>query len=222
MPTLVIFDCDGVLVDSEILANEIFCSHINQLGLDYSLEQTMHKFVGRSLASGFAILEAELGHPLPGDFKHRLDVATFAAFADRLQPVLGIVDALDQIQPLFQTCIASSGGFDKMAVTLKLTKLEERFLGRIFSATQVKQGKPAPDLFLFAAQSLGFSPKQCVVIEDSCAGVEAAVAAGMQVLGYAALTSAEQLRAAGATTFQSMEQLPTLLSKLRFESPFAE
>lgn len=158
MPTLVIFDCDGVLVDSELLANEIFCSHINQLGLDYSLEQTMQKFVGRSLASGFAILEAELGHPLPADFKHRLDAETFAAFADRLQPVPGINAALDQIQPVFQTCIASSGGFDKMAITLKLTKLEERFVGRIFSATQVKQGKPAPDLFCLLRKVLVFCP----------------------------------------------------------------
>jgi beta-phosphoglucomutase-like phosphatase (HAD superfamily) len=224
---LVVFDCDGVLVDSEVLANQVFCSAINNLGLNYTFEETVAQFMGRSLKSGFAQLEQELGRPLPENFAHELDQQTYAAFEQYLAPVRGIVEALELVQKHYQTCIASSGGFEKMDRTLRKTNLLNKFENiaanqylnsqtarRIFSATQVAHGKPAPDLFLFAAQRMGVKPENCVVIEDSPFGVQAAQSAGMKVLGYCAMTPEKRLSQMGAITFNSMHNLPMLIQKL--------
>ncbi len=170
--------------------------------------------MGRSLKSCLAQVEQELGSALPDGFAAQLDRDTFAAFEQSLEPVAGIHAALDQLQPAYKTCIASSGGYNKMAITLKKCALEQRFSNHIFSAVEVKNGKPAPDLFLFAAKKMGVAPDHCVVIEDSRYGVQAAKAAGMHALGYCAMTPAEQLQAAGATTFTSMSVLPELVRAL--------
>jgi HAD superfamily hydrolase (TIGR01509 family) len=211
---LVIFDCDGVLVDSETVANQQFAKALRTLGLPYTFEKTVASFMGRSLKSCFAQIEQELGKPIPEGFAAQLDQDTFAAFEQTLQPIDGIHDALSIIQSRYKTCVASSGDYKKMAVTLKKCALEDLFLGRIFSAVEVKNGKPAPDLFLYAAKQMGFAPEQCVVIEDSCFGVLAAKAAGMQVFGYCAMTPEAQLQQAGAVTFKSMQQLPELIAQL--------
>jgi HAD superfamily hydrolase (TIGR01509 family) len=212
MIDLVIFDCDGVLVDSERIAVKVDVEMMAQLGWHLTEEEAVETFVGVSDASFRKIIEAKIGRKLPDDWEAKTQPLYRARLAAELQPVDGIVEALDRIT--FPTCVASSGTHDKMRFTLGHTGLYERFAGRIFSATQVAHGKPAPDLFLFAAEQLGASPAQCVVVEDSAFGVAAARAAGMHVLAYAGgVTSAKKLDGPGTTIFHDMRDLPDLLSR---------
>ena len=212
---LVIFDCDGVLVDSEPLSNTVFARALNREGLDWSVEETMRRLVGRSMKSCVEIVEGLLARQLPEDFVHKMQAETLQAFRDApLQPVPGINEAIDAIEAQgIQTCIASSGGFDKMEVSLGVTGLWSRFEGRIFSASQVKRGKPFPDLFLHAAIAMNEQPFDCVVVEDSVPGVQAAKSAGMRVLGYVGALHADRdaMGAAGAFLFNDMKQLPELV-----------
>ena len=212
---LVIFDCDGVLVDSEPLSNTVFARALNREGLDWSVEETMRRLVGRSMKSCVEIVEGLLARQLPEDFVHKMQAETLQAFRDApLQPVPGINEAIDAIEAEgIKTCIASSGGFEKMEVSLGVTGLWARFEGRIFSASHVKRGKPFPDLFLHAAIAMNEQPFDCVVVEDSVPGVQAACAAGMRVLGYtgAPHTDRDAMGAAGAFLFNDMKQLPDLV-----------
>jgi len=212
---LVIFDCDGVLVDSEPLSNTVFARALKREGLDWSVEETMRRLMGRSMKSCVEIVEGLLARQLPEDFVHRMQADTLQAFRDvPLQAVPGINEAIDAIEAQdIKTCIASSGGFDKMEVSLGVTGLWSRFEGRIFSSSQVKRGKPFPDLFLHAAISMNEQPFDCVVVEDSVPGVQAAKAAGMRVLGYtgAPHTDRDAMGAAGAFLFNDMKQLPDLV-----------
>jgi HAD superfamily hydrolase (TIGR01509 family) len=205
---LVIFDCDGVLVDSEPISNRILAARLTAIGLPTSTEDSVRDFMGRSWASCEAIAEQRLGGPLPEGFADAYHAEVFEAFARELEPVAGVVEALERVDA--PTCVASSGSHERIRRGLAATGLLERFDGRIFSATDVAHGKPAPDLFLHAAACMGADPAGCAVIEDSPAGVEAARAAGMAVFGYAGLTPAERL--AGAHTFAAMTELPELLS----------
>jgi len=213
----VIFDCDGVLVDTELLANRAFAAALNRAGLPWSVEQTMRRLVGRSMKSCVTIVESELGHPLPADFLSRLQEETFAAFrAAPVQPVPGIVSLLQWLEAeKIPYCVASSGEIEKMRLTLGLTGLLQRFEGRMFSAAMVARGKPFPDLFLHAARGIGADPADCTVIEDAVPGVEAAVAAGMRALAYAGADHADDagLRAAGGEVFAAMDEVPVLLQK---------
>jgi HAD superfamily hydrolase (TIGR01509 family) len=212
---LVIFDCDGVLVDSEPLSNTVFARALNREGLDWSVEETMRRLIGRSMKSCIEIVEGLLSRQLPEDFVHKMQAETLQAFRDApLQPVPGINEAIDAIEAQgIKTCIASSGGFDKMEVSLGVTGLWSRFEGRIFSASQVARGKPYPDLFLHAAIAMNEQPFDCVVVEDSVPGVQAAQAAGMRVLGYTGAPHADRdaMGAAGAFLFNEMKQLPELV-----------
>ena len=212
---LVIFDCDGVLVDSEPLSNTVFARALKREGLDWSVEETMRRLIGRSLKSCVEIIEGQLSRRLPEDFVHQLQDDTLQAFRDApLQAVPGISEAIDAIEAQgIKTCIASSGGFDKMEVSLGVTGLWSRFEGRIFSSSQVKRGKPYPDLFLHAAIAMNEQPFDCVVVEDSVPGVQAAKAAGMLVVGYtgAPHTDRDAMGAAGAFLFNDMKQLPDLV-----------
>ena len=211
---LVIFDCDGVLVDSEPLANTCFARALQREGLDWNVEDTMRRLMGRSMKSCVEIVEGELGRALPADFVDRLQADTMQAFRDApLRTVPGVVEAIDAIEAAgIATCVASSGGLDKMRVTLGITGLWSRFEGRIFSSTQVPRGKPFPDLFLHAAIEMNEQPFDSVVVEDSLPGIQAARAAGMRALAYvgAPYSDAEALRAAGGRTFESMSSLPML------------
>jgi HAD superfamily hydrolase (TIGR01509 family) len=207
---LVIFDCDGVLVDSEPISNRVFTSALHELGFDWSYLEVCRRFIGRSMASCMLEIEQESGRPVPEGFLEKLQARTFAAFREeKLQAVTGIPQLLDRLEIPF--CVASSGDPEKMRTTLGLTGLLPRFADRLFSAVQVEHGKPAPDLFLLAARSCGAAPERCVVIEDSVAGVQAGVAAGMNVLGYIAGPSGADLAAYGATVFESMDDVPGLL-----------
>lgn len=207
---LVIFDCDGVLVDSERLSVEIDRRVLADLGWDLTQEEIVHRFVGRSAAHFRAEIEEHRGRPLPDDWEEPYQRWYVEAFERELAPVPGILEALDGI--VVPTCVASSGSHEKIRRTLGLTGILPRFQGRIFSADDVSAGKPAPDLFLHAASALGVDPARCVVIEDSRFGVEAARAAGMRSFGYAGgLTPAEWLTGDGTTVFDDMAELPALL-----------
>jgi HAD superfamily hydrolase (TIGR01509 family) len=205
---LVIFDCDGVLVDSEPISNRILAEHLTAIGLPTTTEESIRDYMGRSWAACAALIEERLGRPLPDGFADAYHGELYAALRRELRPVAGIEAALDAIDA--PTCVASSGAHEKIRTSLGATGLLERFEGRIFSATDVEHGKPAPDLFLHAAAALGHEPADCVVVEDAPAGVAAGRAAGMIVLGYAALTPPAGLD--GATVFGSMAELPALIS----------
>jgi len=212
----VIFDCDGVLVDTELLANRCFAAALNRIGLHWSVEETMRRLVGRSMKSCVAIIESEIGRKLPVDFLDRLQADTFESFRTAsVQSVAGIVGVLDWLEDeKIDYCVASSGEIEKMRLTLGLTSLLPRFEGRMFSASMVARGKPFPDLFLRAAQGIGAEPQTCTVIEDAVPGVEAGIAAGMRVLAYAGAAHADRagLAEAGGTVFDAMDDLPRLLS----------
>jgi len=206
---LVIFDCDGVLVDSEGVANRIFAEELSRIGLVLDEETVCRRFVGLSMARCVKLVEEQLGRPVPQGFVARLQRRTFDAFREGLRPIPGVEDALRRIE--IPVCVASSGEQEKMRLTLGLTGLLGRFEGRMFSATEVARGKPAPDLFLHAARSLAARPDRCVVIEDSAPGVVAARAAGMAALGYAGRGNRDELAEAGARVFDSMQELPGLV-----------
>ncbi|MBL8779224.1 MAG: HAD-IA family hydrolase [Acidimicrobiales bacterium] len=211
-PDLVIFDCDGVLVDSERLSVRVEARLITELGWPVSEDDVLERFVGRSDAHMKAEIEAALGRPVP-EWDERYRSHLHEAFHAELTSVDGVAAALDQLDAAgVATCVASSGTHDKMAVTLGLTGLHDRFAGRIFSATEVANGKPAPDLFLHAASAMGHDPGRCAVVEDSRYGVEAARAADMAAFGYAGgLTPAEWLAGPGRIVFDDMVDLPALL-----------
>lgn len=207
---LVIFDCDGVLVDSEILAVEVDQRILADFGWHLTAEEIVERFVGKSSATFASQLEEHLGCSLPKDWDEEYTSWLYELFESNLRPVDGIEAALDAIT--LKTCVASSGTHEKIRKTLGLTDLFPRFEGRIFSSTEVEHGKPAPDIFLHAASQMGARPERCVVIEDSKHGARAARAAGMQAFGYAGgLTPPEWLIAEGATVFSSMHLLPQLL-----------
>ena len=206
---LVIFDCDGVLVDSELLSNRVLAQMLAEIGLPMSLEETIATFMGHTLPACIALIEECTGRPIPPNFVADFRDRTFEAFRRDLRPVPGIESVLDAMEQRF--CVASSGPPEKIHLTLSVTGLLPRFAGRIFSAVEVARGKPHPDLFLHAAHEMRATPAACVVVEDSVRGVQAAVAAGMQVLGYADLTDAAVLSANGARVFHSMDEVPALL-----------
>jgi HAD superfamily hydrolase (TIGR01509 family) len=179
---------------------------LTEIGMPITRDEAIEAFMGRSWKNVLAWADERGG--VPEGFRRRYLDAMFAAFETELQPVPGIVEALDAIA--LPNCVASSASLEKMRFTLGHTGLWERFEGRIFSATEVEHGKPAPDLFLHAAASMGWQPADCAVVEDSPAGVEAGVRAGMTVFGYAGRTPAERLDAA-TRVFTDMAELPGLL-----------
>jgi HAD superfamily hydrolase (TIGR01509 family) len=208
---LVIFDCDGVLVDSELITNRIFVRMLNEVGLPLSLEDMFEQFVGRSMPQCLALVTGLLGRPLPNNFEEDFRRRSAAALKSELKAVAGIENVLAALNVPF--CVASSGTHEKMQTTLGVTGLLPRFAGKIYSVTEVARSKPHPDVFLHAASRQGVAPEACAVIEDTPTGVRAGVAAGMTVFGYCALTPRASLITAGAHhTFEYMRDLPRLLS----------
>jgi beta-phosphoglucomutase-like phosphatase (HAD superfamily) len=195
-PALVIFDNDGVLVDSERLANGILADLLTEAGLPYTLDEAVRDYMGGSMVSMRRQAEAKLGAPLPADLEDR--------YHQRL-------DGLDADGTTY--CLASSGTHRRIRTALTTVGFWDRFEGRTFSSEDVEHGKPAPDLFLRAANSMGVKPDDCVVVEDSPLGVAAANAAGMRVLGFAAMTDPAKLSTATAI-FTTMDALPELLYKV--------
>ncbi|MBV1879082.1 MAG: HAD family hydrolase [Pseudomonadales bacterium] len=205
---LVIFDCDGVLVDSERIANEVFAKVLNEVcGLSLSLEDMFQHFVGHSSSQCMKIVEQMLGEKPPSDLELTYQNKITTALKKSLMPVNGIASVLSEISIPY--CVASSGSYEKMQVTLGKTGLLQFFAGNIYSTSDVAFGKPYPDIYLHAAQNMGFSdPSKCLVIEDSPLGVEGGVAAGMTVFGYSELMDENRLRNSGAHhTFDNMALL---------------
>jgi HAD superfamily hydrolase (TIGR01509 family) len=212
-PALVIFDNDGVLVDSERLANGILAELLTEAGLPYTLDEAVRDYMGGSMVSMRQKAEAMLGSALPADLEDRYHQQLFEGFA-HLQPVPGVEEVLDRLDADGTAyCLASSGTHRRIRTALTTVGFWDRFEGRTFSSEDVEHGKPAPDLFLHAASTMGVKPDDCVVVEDSPLGVEAANAAGMRVLGFAAMTDPAKLSTATAI-FTTMDELPELLDQV--------
>jgi len=213
--TLVVFDCDGVLVDSERLAVAIDVKAIGELGWPITEAEVIDRHLGKSNADVLADIEAHLGRPVPEHWGEAWDAEYRRVFDDELQAVPGIAEAIKVVAAEgFQMCVASSGSHAKMRRTLGKTGLWDFFDGRIFSANEVERGKPEPDLFLYAARQVGVPPDHCVVVEDSRYGVAGAKAAGMKAIGYAGgITPAAQLRHADVV-ITTMADLSGALSDL--------
>lgn len=205
---LVIFDCDGVLVDSERIANEVFATVLNEeCGFSLSLDDMFQTFVGHSSNQCMNIIEEMLGKAPPPHLEQRYKEEINQALSTSVTAVAGIEKALKEISIPF--CVASSGSYEKMQTTLGKTNLLQHFQGKLNSTSDVNRGKPHPDIYLFAAGKMGvFDSSKCLVIEDSPLGVEGGVSAGMTVFGYTELMNESRLIEAGAHhTFKEMSNL---------------
>lgn len=212
---LVIFDCDGILVDSEWLSIALDVEFLASLGWPTTEAEVVERWVGKTDPQMRREIEEHLGRDIGAEWEAFAE-RYVAAFAAHLLPVAGVADAVDAIQAAgYATCVASSGDHAKIRRNLALTGLRDRFGERIFAAEDVERGKPAPDLFLHAAAAMGTAPERTAVVEDSRHGVEAARAAGMSAFAYAgSVTPAAALAGAGTTVFADMRELPGLLSSV--------
>jgi HAD superfamily hydrolase (TIGR01509 family) len=209
---LVIFDNDGVLVDSEPISNRLLAGYLTELGHPTSYEDSIRDYMGSAMHRIHDLVRARTGQRLPEDFDDVFHGRVFAAFERELEPVAGAVGVLEKLAADgVAYCVASSGSHERIRVGHRKTGLDRWFDdGRIFSSQDVGRGKPAPDLFLYAAERMGVEPARCVVVEDSPLGVRAAVAAGMDVYGFTGMTPADRLM--GATQlFSDMGELADLL-----------
>ncbi|MVO83947.1 HAD-IA family hydrolase [Streptomyces sp. p1417] len=210
---LIIFDNDGVLVDSEPLSNTMLAAYLTELGHPTSYEESLRDYMGAAMHRVHDTILERSGKRLPEDFDDIFHERVFAAFERELQPMTGAMELLEQLTADgVPYCLASSGSHQRIRVGHRKTGLDKWFdEGRIFSSQDVGRGKPAPDLFLHAAARMGVAPDKCLVIEDSPLGVQAANAAGMDVYGFTAMTPAERLHAA-TRLFSHLSELPGLLA----------
>ncbi|MFJ8198098.1 HAD family hydrolase [Streptomyces sp. NPDC096152] len=209
---LVIFDNDGVLVDSEPISNRLLAAQLTELGHPTSYEDSIRDYMGSAMHRIHDLVLERTGRALPADFDDVFHARVFAAFQRELKPVAGVADVLEKLTADGTPyCVASSGSHERIRVGHRTTGLDRWFdEDRIFSSQDVGRGKPAPDLFLYAAERMGVAPGRCVVVEDSPLGVRAAVAAGMDVYGFTAMTPADRLT--GATQlFSRFDELMDLL-----------
>lgn len=214
----VIFDCDGVLVDSEPIVHRVLNRVLNELGIEITLEESMNWFLGRAVRDELGNIEARLGKPLPRNFLSEWFVRRDAALIEELEAVPHIRPTIEAIKARgLPVCVASGADRIKVKLQLKHTDLLGLFTDdareHIFTATEVEHSKPAPDVYLLAARTMGVDPSRCAVVEDSPTGATAGVAAGMTVFGYAARTNADELRATGVKAiFTDMRDLPELIA----------
>jgi len=210
-PDLVIFDCDGVLVDSETVSNAVLAENLTRHGLPMTLERSMELFVGGTMA-GVGKLARAMGAELPEDWVDEVYAETYAALPAGVDVIAGIPELLDRLDAVgIPYAVGSNGSEDKMRITLGQNGLWDRFEGRRFSAHTLGVAKPDPGLFLAAAAHFGVAPSRAVVVEDSATGVTAARRAAMRCLGYAAHDDGARLREAGAEIFDSMFAVPGLI-----------
>jgi HAD superfamily hydrolase (TIGR01509 family) len=208
---LVIFDCDGVLVDSEPLANQVYVQMLAEYGFQVNYDEYLHKYSGAAIVNRLESTSRQLNWTPPSDFypvfNSRLSVLT----KQNLKPVDGIYELIESLK--VPVCIASNGSRNEVILRLKLVDLAKYFGENIFSGVDMPNPKPAPDVYLAAAASFNIPPSRCVVVEDSVLGVTAGVRAGMKVYGYAACTSADRLKEAGAIPFMDMSELGAILGE---------
>lgn len=217
-PDLVIFDCDGVLVDSETVSSRALAANLTRHGLTLSLEETMATFVGRSM-TGVRDTARAMGAALPEDWIDRIYDDTYAALRNGVDVIPGIPALLDALEGAgIAYCVASNGSDEKMDITLGATGLAPRFDGRRYSAHALGVSKPDPDLFLIAAAAQGADPSRCLVIEDSSSGAIAARCAGMACLGYVPAGHPDRLSAEGATIIRHMDAVAAHLGLLPGQS----
>ncbi|SHM88078.1 HAD family hydrolase [Roseibium suaedae] len=211
---LVIFDCDGVLVDTELTANTILAEIITDLGFPITAHECQSRFMGRTLESVKELVEELCSVKLADDWPDYIRKRDLEAFAKGVDPIPGITAVLDELdQRCIPYCVGSSGKYEKMRMTLGSSGLLPRLEGKLYSAQDCADGKPAPDVFLLAAKGMGKDPAACVVIEDSVPGLMAARSAGMRGFGYTADPHCDKkaMQEAGGTLFDRMEALPELL-----------
>lgn len=206
----VMFDCDGVLVDSEPPVLRVLHAYLNELGASISLEDTHRTYLGKSVRDDLALSEKVLGRVPPDGFYAEFQRRRDAALREQVEPIAHVREAILALPVPY--CVASGADLGKMQITLGRTGLLPLFEGRMFSLTHVKRSKPAPDVYLLAAETMGVDPARCAVIEDSPTGITAGLAAGMTVFGYCALQPAQMLLDAGAVAvFQDMRHLKYLV-----------
>lgn len=214
--SLIIFDCDGVLVDSEPISNRVLAEAIAQAGCPMSYAQSCAAYTGRTMEYVVNDVERRLGRPLPQDWLADFEQREREAFKRELQAVQNVAAAIEAVRDDGRAvCVASSGSLEKMALTLGLTGLGKYFVSQVYSVSMVARPKPEPDIFLHAARTLGYPAQSCAVIEDSGPGVAAGLAAGMTVFAYCPAGNGEAFHAAGARSFSSMAELPALLGVLK-------
>lgn len=206
----IIFDCDGVLVDSEEIENKILLEMTKEFGLDMSMQETIKNFGGRSFKDIILQIENELNQKLTSDFEKEYRIRTYSAFKKELKPVKGVKKFIDTLSISY--CIASSGPIEKVKANLTTTGLDKRFKNNIFSSYQINSWKPEPDIFLYASREMGFLPSECIVIEDSQAGVVAARKGGFNVFGFANANNSKLLEGEGAIVFYDFDELPNILN----------
>jgi HAD superfamily hydrolase (TIGR01509 family) len=206
---LIIFDSDGVLVDSEPIVNRVFVEMLGEFGLMLDLHETLREFCGAAMENRIKVTQERWGwkapHGFAAAFESRLNIAT----EQELTMVPGVSAVLDKL--LVPWCVASNGSLEDMRHRLSVAGILGRYSPKLFSAMDVPFAKPAPDVYIHAAKCMGVEPSRCAVVEDSLAGVQAGLGAGMVVFGYAGRTSSQILRKAGAKVFDSMPELPELL-----------
>jgi HAD superfamily hydrolase (TIGR01509 family) len=213
MYDLVIFDCDGVLVDSIMLACDLLAAMLTEEGLPTTTEQSLLQYKELLLADVVDLAERKLGRALPGDWLERYEMRRAEAFRSNLAAIPGAAEAIRSVSAAgVKVCVASQGKLEKTRLSLALTGLDGLFSkDALFSAYDVPRGKPHPDVFLHAAAMMGVQPSACTVIEDTPSGVTAAVAAGMRAIAYAANSDERALRNAGAEVIRSLDKLPEVL-----------
>ena len=212
MCKLIIFDCDGVLVDSEPLSNRVIAGVMCELGIPMTTEKAIQLFAGGSLQRVNDFILSETGHPAPQGIEDIYRKRSYALFQKELIPIPGIREVLDAID--FVRCVASNGPLHKMKMNLELTGLSAYFGEDLFSAYEIGYWKPDPRLFLHAAEKMGYPPDKCIVVEDSIHGIQAAKSAGMLVLGYSQSEYGHKLENEGISTFHDMIDLAKFLSNL--------
>jgi HAD superfamily hydrolase (TIGR01509 family) len=205
----IIFDMDGVLVDSETLSARVFQEMAGELGFDLDFETAVDRFAGTSMQENLQFIEEHIEGKLPPDFEKEFRERSYEVFKRDLQPVPGIHDLIDRLDIPY--CVASSGPVEKIRLNLKLVDLLDRFENRIFSSYEIGRWKPDPGIFLHAARSMGFTAEECVVVEDSASGIQAAVAGGFRVYARANDSKKEAFEQLGATVFEDMKELEKLI-----------
>lgn len=205
----IIFDCDGVLVDSEPLGNRVMVELANECGANIDLEYAYTHFKGNSLQKCIDQITHLIGKEIPFDFEEEYRHLSFEMFKKEIQPISGIKEVVEQLDIPF--CVASSGPENKIRLNLKLTGLLPYFENKIFSCYSIEKWKPDPSVFIWAANTMGFKPNECLVVEDSPIGVEAAIKGGFDVFGFTEHDYKDELSKIATKTFNRMIQLPELL-----------